>query len=93
MANVAAAQKIEIFMRKLPETGGARRPAPTLDEDLGVPDANRGIPALAACGVNRLDCELLPAVGTNAAIAMKRASARSPGSSEMMKATVVPVQV
>jgi hypothetical protein len=31
------------------------------------------------------------AVGTNAAIAMKRASARSPGSSEMMKATAVPV--
>jgi hypothetical protein len=31
-----------------------------------------------------------PAVGTNAAIAMKRASARSPGSSEMMKATAVP---
>jgi hypothetical protein len=34
-----------------------------------------------------------PAVGTNAAIGMKRASARSPGSSEMMKATAVPVWV
>jgi hypothetical protein len=34
-----------------------------------------------------------PAVGTNAAIAMKRASARPPGSSEMMKATAVPVRV
>ena len=32
-----------------------------------------------------------PAVDTNAAIAMKRASARSPGSSEMTKATAVPV--
>jgi hypothetical protein len=31
-----------------------------------------------------------PAVGTEAAIAMKRASARSPGSSEMLKATAVP---
>jgi hypothetical protein len=35
--------------------------------------------------------ERSPAVGTNAAIAMKRASARSLDSSEMMKATAVPV--
>ena len=34
-----------------------------------------------------------PAVGTEAAIGMKRASARSPGSSEMAKATPVPVRV
>jgi hypothetical protein len=34
-----------------------------------------------------------PAVDTHAAIAMKRASARSPGSSEMMKVTAVPVRV
>jgi hypothetical protein len=34
-----------------------------------------------------------PAVGTSDAMAMKRASARSPGSSEMMKVTAVPVRV
>jgi hypothetical protein len=34
-----------------------------------------------------------PAVDTSAAIAMKRASARSPGSSEMMKVTAVPMRV
>ena len=34
-----------------------------------------------------------PAVGTSAVIAMKRALARSPGSSEMMKGSAVPVRV
>src|SRR5262249_49150308 len=50
----------------------------------GCSGGTRGV-SLGRC-VNRA-----PAVGTNAAIAMKRASARSPGSSEMMKATAVPV--